>query len=1773
MKATTDQGLALAACSPLAIYTDCGSINYQDVGDSAGVGMSGLPVTVTANIWWDGVNNDSPSPPENFPEYNQVDITWWVQDCYGNDVEYNWGQSVLTNPWGDDELFTLFPGSTVTANFTLPACPASAPDQYWNIMVVPNWDGAAPNSEYSSEDLQLDPVSVLPPGGYYGCVCGNSESGFSTPQVSRADPVDTATGAYTESATDVEVTGPGEPFTLSRTYSSANTATGPLGTGWSVPWSTGLSFDSSQNATLTQDDGSRYTFTYEGLNSSGDPRWSAATTGMFAALTGNGTDELLTTVDHHVLTFNSTGQLTSWVNGSGEGLTFSYTAGQVSSITDAAGRVVSLTYSGTLLTSVTLADGRSVNYGYTGNDLTSVTGVDGATVHYGYNSGGLLTTVTDALGHTTTGNVYNPSNQVASQHDAMGDTTRFYYVTLPNGFEESDTVMPGGGVWSDVYSAGVLVAEFDPFGNERDYSYYTDLLLSGETDWLGNATTYGYNSEGEITSETDPEGNSQYWDYESGNVSSYEDADFNTTDYTWTNNELTGIKDAAGDNATLTYNPGGQLASLEDFDGNTTQYQYDTNGDLTAVISPLGAKTTWQYNTAGQVTATTDPRGNVSGASAAAYTTQYSVDAAGRVTKVTDPLGNATLISYNAVGNVTQVTDPADDTTRRGYDKDERLTQVIDAKSVTSLSIGYDPDGQINTATDADGDTTTYTYDAADRPWTQVDPLGNVSGATASNYTWTYGYDHDGNWLTTTSPTGTTTGVARDDDENVTTAADGAGDTSTYTYNGDGDIESATDGLGFATNYAYNANNQLTQIRTPAGYTDYGLDPDGLTTSLTTPAKGETTYGYNQDGELTTVVDPRGNVSGATASDYTWTYAYDKAGNRTSVTDPLNDVYQSQYNADDQLTAATDPMSRTTSYSYEPTGALKTVTDPDTGVMQYAYDALGETTSVTDADGNTTDYGYDNAGNLTSVTDPLGAETTYGYDADGNQTTAVDARNQTTTTTYNSLDLPTAVSSTDGTTPLGYTYDAANRTSTVTDATGNRTYSYDADSNITSITGTSPEAGFSYSGYNSYGQPQSITYPDGATAAYAYTADGEVNSAKLSEPSTTGEATTYSYDAADNLTKSYLANGETEGYTYDDAGRLTALADDTSGGTAISSWTESLDKDGEPTQIATVHAGSSGVAGYGYDADGRVNAECAAACATGVSQIDYTYDKTGNTTSRTSASGTTNYTYNADNELATAATGVIRQVYNYDADGNYIGNGSSTNQTTYDAADQPTSAVLGSTTYDFTDDAQGNLVTTADASGTVRTTTWDENATLAQLATQTGADGATASASADYLYNPLGQTQSATTSSSAYYNLTDWQGGTSDVTNSSGSLQYSAQALLGPGDYDLYGTSTTKTASGATLNPDSDPFGFQGQYQDNLTNTYDLRARSYNPAIGQFEQTDPLSGGAGTPGSSTYSYANDQTTTETDPSGLSPEAIDTAPWTDPSTAADAPATSSGYLNSLRNQLASLFNDVIPLQTFQNAISRTLTDYYNGCAPRLAGDLALDLFTGAALIGGTTGVDDLLDLGLSAFEAWGGDAVDNTGEQAAVDALTDEGIEPPSGTSSPNSGTMDGGGARFIAGPDGVITDYSASRFVGAPDGTLADLANPNPVYSDFSDRVAFADVSSAPDTAFFWSGVPEELASDIAQSMDGTTLEALTRARGIEIPNFDPDVPEIAEAWTMISARYAAAASGLVRVVLPDVVRPTSVWNLIERPALLENPEVTNIVRVDPDSGEQSILY
>lgn len=121
-------------------------------------------------------------------------------------------------------------------------------------------------------------------------------------------------------------------------------------------------------------------------------------------------------------------------------------------------------------------------------------------------------------------------------------------------------------------------------------------------------------------------------------------------------------------------------------------------------------------------------------------------------------------------------------------------------------------------------------------------------------------------------------------------------------------------------------------------------------------------------------------------------------------------------------------------------------------------------------------------------------------------------------------------------------------------------------------------------------------------------------------------------------------------------------------------------------------------------------------------------------------------------------------------------------------------------------------------------------------------------------------------------------------------------------------------------------------------------------------------------------------------------------------------------------------------------------------------------------------------------------------------------------------------------------------------------------------------VVTQPNTAFFWSGKTdgvggEEVAREIATDYGGTTLEGLIESRNIHMPAWDPTNPEVVSAWKAISAEYAAGASGTVRAVIGENLRPDNVWETAELPALMNNQNVDKIIVIDPVTRVESVIF
>ena len=136
-------------------------------------------------------------------------------------------------------------------------------------------------------------------------------------------------------------------------------------------------------------------------------------------------------------------------------------------------------------------------------------------------------------------------------------------------------------------------------------------------------------------------------------------------------------------------------------------------------------------------------------------------------------------------------------------------------------------------------------------------------------------------------------------------------------------------------------------------------------------------------------------------------------------------------------------------------------------------------------------------------------------------------------------------------------------------------------------------------------------------------------------------------------------------------------------------------------------------------------------------------------------------------------------------------------------------------------------------------------------------------------------------------------------------------------------------------------------------------------------------------------------------------------------------------------------------------------------------------------------------------------------------------------------------------------------------GEIDDVTNGIKYFEDIQ-------LTTEPNTAYFWSGMGEDgagIAASIAKKNNGATLEMTIDRNAIKIPKWDFDNPDSTKAWQAASESFAKQASGEVKVVLGRNVSPHSIWATQELPLLMKNQNVTKIIKIDPETLKETIIF
>ncbi|WP_350027887.1 RHS repeat-associated core domain-containing protein [Methylovulum psychrotolerans] len=937
----------------------------------------------------------------------------------------------------------------------------------------------------------------------------------------------------------------------------------------------------------------------------------------------------------------------------------------------------------------------------------------------------------------------------------------------------------------------------------------------------------------------------------------------------------TGQNQPAGPNANcpaaangIAYDIHGNVTQRTDFNGNTTCYAYDTSPNT------LGK---------GRNLETVRIEGVAPGTACPADLTAYS------------PTANERKIAteWHTVWRVpTRIAEPKRTTLYQWADGSAvtcgtGATGVLCSKTLYKTADATGASG-LNAALGS-GRAWTYTYNSLG----QLTAAGNPRTDVIDNFNYAYDANHQLSKITHKV-------------YNAQNQLTGATLTSQYgNYDGHGRPQLVTDANGLQTVLAYDARGRLASAASGGRTTVFGYYPNGLASTVLTPANGKITYSYDDAHRLTGIA----NAAGESVA-----YSLDNLGNRTAesrnypngtAANTVNRQFDNLGRLAQLLNAANQPVATQT---YDPQGNLdQSVAHPDSNsghdqTTKYrttsntsGYDSLNRLLDILDANNGQTAYSYDQADHLTAAADPLNHSTTYSidgldnqsqesspdrgvskntvFDNSGNVKTAVDAVGNSAAYTYDSLDRLLSANYTGATAGIAnvgitYSYDtgpgALSRLSQTTDPSGSTQWQYDSQGRLTGKSQTvgaqTLSLGYTYddavtidtngdgAADSSSGRLASVTYPSQLTVSYTYDSAGRTKTLSID---TTNDGNANPQTVIDSIT--YYPWGGIKTY------RLPAVA-------------------GQPTVVRY------------QNTDGRTTQYTQynpADVANGNERKWLGYDRLGNVTqlgeivrATSAVSVLQNYGYDKLNRLTgfTTADGTVSQSYSYDANGNRSNKTVGGVATTYtpDGLSNRLASV-GAAAYSY--DNSGNLSTVSNSTAAYR---YDSRN---RLAAYTATNGAVYNYATNALGQRVAKTSAALSTGGRLYAYDQAGHLIGEYDNNKARQQEHIWlgdlpvAMIGGGGgiypvlSDHLGTPRQIIDGSKQVRwqwDNLDPFGanapntnpagvgvlgynlrFPGQYADGESGLFYNYYRTYDPKAGRYTQSDPIGLGGGM---NTYGY-------------------------------------------------------------------------------------------------------------------------------------------------------------------------------------------------------------------------------------------------------------------------------------------------------------------------------
>jgi RHS repeat-associated protein len=703
----------------------------------------------------------------------------------------------------------------------------------------------------------------------------------------------------------------------------------------------------------------------------------------------------------------------------------------------------------------------------------------------------------------------------------------------------------------------------------------------------------------------------------------------------------------------------------------------------------------------------------------------------------------------------------------------------------------------------------------------------------------------------------------------------------TYTaYGSRGEVNytiPATDATGAAGSAFY-----IPAVASLPSQTSYTYDARLRPTQTTLSSLGVAQWHSNTSYDGTTsstYTPPADTVTHATTTTTVDALGHQVSRSQTSGTTTLTTL--SSYDGLGQLSSLTDATGHTATYGYDLTGRTVDSYDPDANpngvhtLTTYAVDSTNARSSTTDASGKVVWTVYDDderavavtadqpagtAGAVPLLTNVYGGTGTTGVPANGYghllSSTTYDTAGHAYTEAPTGFDvrgralgmtwtIPSNEGALAGSYTAGYHYDVAGRPS-VTDfpaagglAAESVTQSYDGATGLPStLSGSSSYV--TATGYFGNGLLSGRTLSSGTAAATTVRAYGyEAATQRLSSVATTvGGASVqdvaYGWDKVNNLLSVSPSTGLSAGnpnqcFGYDGFSRLSGA------------WTN-----GSAACASAANPDTAYNLSYGYAADGNLTSGSSLASTGAVQTRAYAYSGVGAGPHAATTIGTDTQTFDTNGQLKKTVTSAATTFYAWNALHQLTGSG-------------PTSGSPNST---FVYDGSGARLVRHDPTSTTLYVAGMEVRLVGSVQTATR------------YYSSGGVTVGMRTPTAITWLVNDGQASTQwAVTNTSGAVS-TARAYYTPYGQLRPATTTPKALLGTDR-------GFLGKTNDPATGLDLLGARYYNPIVGQFLSTDPLSVTATAATQNPYLYAAGNPTSLSDPTGLDPCGGYCAPPADP----------------------------------------------------------------------------------------------------------------------------------------------------------------------------------------------------------------------------------------------------------------------------------------------------